>query len=408
MRMNEFTGTGLVFRFTLTQYLKSRSTIITMLVMVLVTIGSVFIAGYSMNSGKQAAAGIEGIAIVNKTGIPFAASDIAAADNHYEDISETAHDAADVVLTIYEEDGAFHILAQSDTVEQNELIRLEASAASAFDMVKSGKKLYVGQAMTVGEYLEPAAEDDFAAVFTVSYVYSILVLILTMLSSSYIIRSVLEEKASRLVEMLLVSVKPLALILGKILASMCLVILQLALLVIGGFAAGKLIGVFAGGSGIMAVVNGTGIIESIAGMDALSVISVFVSVMLGFFTLALIGGLSASCCDSMDDSNSAGTATVFTALAGYMVGIFAGAFSGGAASVVFSLIPVVSVFVAPVKYLEGAIDAWVLFAAWALQLCVIAVLAYITRRAYAALIMHTGSRVKFRSILRFAGIGGGK
>ena len=50
--------------------------------------------------------------------------------------------------------------------------------------------------------------------------YSIFVLMLCTFVSSYIIQKVIEEKASKLAELLMVSVKPLAMLLGKILAVM--------------------------------------------------------------------------------------------------------------------------------------------------------------------------------------------
>ena len=68
MRRNELTGTGNVFRFTLAQYLKSASTIVTMLVMVVAVIASVFVAGYSMDEGEQIAGNIRTINIINRTG----------------------------------------------------------------------------------------------------------------------------------------------------------------------------------------------------------------------------------------------------------------------------------------------------------------------------------------------------
>jgi len=408
MRRSDLTGTGKVFRFTLMQYLKARSTIITMLVMVLAVIGSVFIAGYSMGAGEQAAGVISSVAFRNTTGVPLTAGDIAAYDPYYSGLYETWTDDADVLIVLYEEEGAYHVRAEG-AVDISELMRMENAASGAFGIVAAGGRVLSGNALTLEEYLEPAAqEDDFAASFTVSYVYSILVMVLTMLSSSYIIRSVLEEKASRLVEMLMVSVKPLALILGKILASMCLVIIQLALLAAGGFLAAKLAGSLLGSTGLIEMVTGTGVLASLQNLNAFSVIAALISILLGFLTLALVGGLSASCCDSMDDINSASTVTMFTAIGGYMVGIFAGSFGSGSASVIFSLIPVVSVFVAPVKYLEGDISVIVLLAAWVIQIAVIAGLAHITRRTYAALIMHTGGRVKLRHIFRVAGIGGGR
>ena len=71
------------------------------------------------------------------------------------------------------------------------------------------------------------------AKFVLQYGYSILVLMLITISSSYIIRSVVEEKASRLVEFLMVSVKPLALILGKILAVMTYIFVMFAVTAAG-------------------------------------------------------------------------------------------------------------------------------------------------------------------------------
>ncbi len=406
MRRSEFTGTGNVFRFTLAQYFKAKSTIITMLLMVMAVIFSVFIAGFSV-SGDGSAPAISTVAIINRTGYAISASDIAACDRALSGLSETAPERADATLTIELRDDGYAISAQGD-LENSELAQLENAALTAFELERVGSRAYMGRAMALDEYVNGAQEeeDGFSASFTVSYVYSILVLVLVMLSSSYIIRSVLEEKASRLVEMLMVSVKPLALILGKILASMCLVLVQLMLMALGGVLAAKLAARFAGAE-LTQMVLATGALSVLAELDVMSAVAAVVSILLGFLTFSLIGGLSASCCDSMEDMNSATTATVFTALGGYLAAMVASAFDGAAATV-FSLIPFVSVFVAPVKYLEGSISIGVLIAAWALQAAVIALMALLCRRVYAALIMHTGSRVKLKGMLRMAGIGGGK
>ena len=105
MRMSEFAGTGKVFRFTLAQYLKAKSTILTMLLMVVVMIASVFIAGYSMSAGDEST-GIAGVSFVNETGIPIDAGDVAAWDASYAGLTQTGHDSCDAVVTIYEADGA--------------------------------------------------------------------------------------------------------------------------------------------------------------------------------------------------------------------------------------------------------------------------------------------------------------
>ena len=63
--------------------------------------------------------------------------------------------------------------------------------------------------------------------------YSIIIFIVVSMSSSYIITSVTEEKQSKLVENLLVSVRPMALLMGKVLGMMSYVVLVLVCGAIG-------------------------------------------------------------------------------------------------------------------------------------------------------------------------------
>ena len=78
------------------------------------------------------------------------------------------------------------------------------------------------QVVTESEYFSRESI-AFETKFAVQYVYSILVMLISIMSASYIARAIVEEKASKLVELLMVSVRPLALILGKILAVMVFV-----------------------------------------------------------------------------------------------------------------------------------------------------------------------------------------
>ena len=173
MRTNELAGTGYVFRFTLIQYLKAKSTILTMLLLVAAVIASVFIAGYSMGAGEAAAGVINDIAIVNETDIEIGAADIAAWDMSYAGLTETGPGSCDVLVTIYEQDGAYHVRAEGGNVDISELVRLENTVAGALGVLSTGREIYAGEAMHLGEYLAHYdEEDDFAASFTISYVYS--------------------------------------------------------------------------------------------------------------------------------------------------------------------------------------------------------------------------------------------
>ena len=85
------------------------------------------------------------------------------------------------------------------------------------------------QSQSAEEYFASDQEANWETGYWTQMIYSILVLMVSIFSVSYIVRAVVEEKSSKLVETLLVSIRPLALILGKILAVMACVF--------GGFAA---------------------------------------------------------------------------------------------------------------------------------------------------------------------------
>ena len=78
---------------------------------------------------------------------------------------------------------------------------------------------YETSVQSVEEYLE-GEEDRSDTRFGVQMIYSVVLLILCTFASSFIIQKVIEEKASKLVELLMVSVSPLAMLVGKILAVM--------------------------------------------------------------------------------------------------------------------------------------------------------------------------------------------
>ena len=81
------------------------------------------------------------------------------------------------------------------------------------ERLKSAFAPFSVESMPYNQYVRSQEENELPgsdAYFLVTYAYSIIVMILIIFSTSYIVRSVVEEKASKLVELLMVSVRPLA------------------------------------------------------------------------------------------------------------------------------------------------------------------------------------------------------
>lgn len=404
---SEFQGTGAVFRFTLAQYLKSKSNIATMLLMIVLVAGGLFLAAWSMSSAQDVST-VQRVSLVNRTGVPLSVSEIAAADASLANLIEAAPDQAQATITIEQRGGAYLVEAAGEELPSDEIRTLENAALAAFETARRGDLGYSGRGMSVYDYDESLKKTEegpgFEGRFLVGYGYAIIVMILAMLSTSYIVRSVVEEKASKLVETLMVSVKPLALILGKILASMCLVVIQMLVLILCG--AGSVLAAKAvlGETALTAMLDGFGLLSILDKLDGLSLYAAMFSILLGFLTFALIGALSGCCVDKMEDMGSANSVVMLLAMAGYLIGTTVSSAQGSAA-VVFSVLPLVSVFVAPAKYLMGDIGMGTLALSWLVQLLVIALLALLSKKVYTSLLMRSG-RVRFKALLRMARKGG--
>lgn len=238
--------------------------------------------------------------------------------------------------------------------------------------------------------------------FLLQYAYSVMVLILCTYSSSHIIRAILEEKSSKLVELLMVSVKPLALIMGKIFAVMVFMFIQ----VVGAFVCLKLSGFISGfffdtaamantlsGLNLEFIVNGIGIFK---------LILILISLALAYLTVSIISGISGACCNSINDAGSASSASMLLVLFGYMTSFICASVPSETLSIVTSLVPFLSIFCAPTQYLAGNIDLWVLLLSFVIQFALVVILFVFCSRVYSSLIIHSGNKVKFKELLAIA------
>lgn len=249
------------------------------------------------------------------------------------------------------------------------------------------------------EYL--GGGDSGADGYLVQLVYSVLVMMVSVMSVSYIVGAVAEEKTSKLVELLMVSVKPLALIVGKILSVMLYMLVSFGLIALCFALSGALSSLlFKSSAAIFAVPA-----SLLGGIGALDVLAALVSLLLGYLTFAIAAGLfGAGCSGTEDIQGAAGGCTVLIMLA-YVVSIAAGSV-GGAFGTVCSLVPVLSVFCAPARYAVGALSLPLLCLSWVIQAVCVALLALLCARVYAALLIYRGGRVRLGQMLRMARGGG--
>lgn len=259
---------------------------------------------------------------------------------------------------------------------------------------------FTNQVMTMEDYLT-RDEVSFDARYVVQYGYSIVVMMITLFSCTYIIRAILEEKSSKLVETLLVSIKSDAMILGKILAVILFVFLMFVIMAIAFAMSYFVTGMFTSTAFVGAFLENMGITSGLFNIGFELIAIVIVSLLLACILLSQIAALSGASCSTMEDMESANMSATMIVIVCYMVTVIASAF-GSAPALPMSLIPFVSAFAAPAYYVTGDIGIWVLVVSWAIQIAMIAIVYKLSGKAYDSLIMYKGKRLKMTEILRIS------
>lgn len=403
--MRDLSGTGQVYRFTLSQLLKSRANRVTLIIMVLLAAVSMPLTALLGGETPETSdtAGLASVRVDNRTDLAMDFS----GDAYWADTDFSA-DAGepDAVVTVTGDETGYQVAVNgSETADAGELSQLAETARQA---VRDACLRAAGLSSRQLEALTASTgeEDSHEEGFWVQYGYSILAMILCLMSASYVIRAVVEEKDSRLVELLLVSVKPMALLAGKILAVMAFTFGWLLAMLAGlGVSCGLTAGLMGSGvlqkqlSGLLAAVPR---VQEDLWQAAGVLLVLLVSLGLGYLTMSLIGGVAGACCSGMEEAGEATGPVMLLTMAGYLASCVVGAVPSGPVAVFSTLCPIVSIFCAPVQFAGGNVSIWLVLASWVIQAAVIWGLLTLASRVYAGLIVHRGSRVKLRELMSMA------
>ena len=425
MNRNEWAGTGKVFAFTLRQFCKSRATVISLIIMLLLAVAgppaALVLGGAVLQTEPEPlqtvwldnelpyelTASLPELPVFAGTTVRDGAPETLGADEAAVCIAPDPDAGWVVSLRVpdsrYDDEPSQEALIRwAEDGVQIARLRAAGFTDAQIDCVMQETTVSVGD---LADYFAPE-QSGAEARFIVQYVYAILVLILCVSSASYIVRAVVEEKASRLVELLMVSVRPMALIVGKILAMMAAVFGTLLLV---------------GGAAVISWTVSSSLLDASSAMETLRAVlapealrldgtalgAVIVSLILGYLGFSLLAGLCGCGCSAMEEINMAITPAMIAVLAGYLISIVVLSAGEGGWIVAAALLPVISVFCGPAAYICGYVGLGVLVASWAIQLVYIALLMRVSARMYQELLLHRGTPLRLRNIVALSRRKGG-
>ena len=428
MKFETFAGTGKVFRFTLAQLLKSKANIRALVIILLMGLFSApllsLIKGSGSGESEPSAVYVDNQSGLSLDGLQAYLKDAGLGEIEIKSgLPEKPENEAALRLTkgsdgitaeIVGNSGKSYWAAELTAAYLQRRILLDAgfTPEQADRLVPAGSDMILASeldkapspARPTPEGTDPEEtetdEDGLSGAYTVQLGFSVLLIMVSMISVNFVIRSVVEEKTSKLVDLLLVSVKPGALLLGKVLAALVYSLLYFACLLGGALLSRTIFGLFMDMSGVDSYLGG--ILKLNLSPDVLLVL--LVTSVIGLLLFGILSGLSGAGCSSVEESGGAMSLCLFLIMAGYMVSLMTMAIrvpEGGLAKTL-SIVPVISMFASPTLYMYGSVDILTVVLGWLVHLVLVALLLLIAAKVYSSLIIYKGKRLSFGRIIRLA------
>ncbi|WP_324650666.1 ABC transporter permease [Georgenia sp. H159] len=243
----------------------------------------------------------------------------------------------------------------------------------------------LAQAVPQVTHVSPDEADQFGPQYLVSILAISLLLFALIGSGSLIAMGVVEEKTSRVVEILLATIRPSQLLAGKILGIGIVGLAQVVILGGGAFATMAATGLFAG-------------LEIDLGWTMLLLLLWF---LLGFAVFALLFGGFAALVSRQEEIGAVTTPLMFLLFIPYYLAMFMVSADPDSTVVrVLSQIPFFSPFMMPVRDVYGGVETWEMLLAIAIAAATIPLLVWVSARVYRRGVLHTGGRMKLTEALR--------
>ena len=206
---------------------------------------------------------------------------------------------------------------------------------------------------------------------------------LLLLFAQFVAQGVVEEKSSRVVELLLATMRPWQLLAGKILGLGLLGLGQIVVIGVVGVTAALALDVV-----------------EVPGEVIGTVVTVVAWFVLGYAFYASVFAVAASLVSRQEDLGSVLTPASMLLIVGFVVSVQAAGDPGGTLATVTSFVPGMSPLVMPVRQAGGEAALWEVALAVVLMLLAIALAVRLGGRVYAGALLRTSGRTKIREALR--------
>jgi ABC-2 type transport system permease protein len=376
--------------------LRTRSFVISTIVSIVVLGGFLLLQGGSFGGSEKSKVGLNGQA----TALAGQISDAAVALGSQIDVVDVADPAVgeqqirdgDLDALVTGPVGALQVTVKSNLSTElrntlNGLMQQQVltSQLAAADLPAKEILDTTAKAQVKVTELEPKS-DDQGQRLAIGLVVAFLLYMALMIYGQTVAQGVIEEKSSRVVEILLATVRPWQLLGGKVLGLGLVGLIQFAVIALVGLVVG--------------VATGTLTLSTAAVGGLLAGLFWY---LLGFFFYATIFAAVGSLVSRQEDAQGVLTPVTMVIVVGFIFSInLLASNDSGTLTTVMAMLPPFAPILMPGLTALGTAPIWLQAAAIVLTLGGIALVAWLGGRIYRNAVLRTGSRVRLRDALSSA------
>lgn len=241
------------------------------------------------------------------------------------------------------------------------------------------------QAQPEFEAIGKTDEQKYGPAYGVAMGGTVLLLITLMMSAQMIAMGVVEEKASRVVEILLATIRPTQLLAGKVLGVGAYGLFQVAFL----------------GTALTSSLVALGLVDSIPINLGWTLAHLVLWFILGYTLFALLFGAFGSLVSRQEDVGAVTTPLTLLVIGPYYLAAFLIPMQPDSMLVrILSEFPLFAPFMMPMRVALGDVPGWEIGLAVALAVAAIPGVVWVAGRMYQRGVLHMGGRLKFGEALR--------
>ncbi len=449
IKKSDYTGWQDVFRFSFIQGVKSKSFYVMIIILSLIILIGLPVSAYFQNrkAGTLGDSKIQNLYIYDETGmgIDFSKS---LSDERYKTVAvktgtgsfdekikalEADEKSCDVALQITFETNAYFNLKFVKAAEANfssddysalvndfrfffdeaklKAIEVTEEQAAFLDKKIATTVEYTGISETGDIEIAPKKKETGISLSDYMAFLALIVVVMMIinLSGGTIANSIVTEKTTRVVEYLMINVRPMALIVGKILASVLQVLIQLASFVIAYVIGSKISNSLFGAIQLEDDSSNMwlALLKVLGQINLTNLVIIIAVIVLGVLFFCIIAGLAGASVSKLEELAEGMKTYQLLLIGGSYVGmgLCIAQLSSSVNPIIvdiLSIIPITSPFVLPSSLIAGKISIWIGLVAIAVLLLATMLMFKFTSMVYESMIFYNGNVLKVKDIIQIA------